>query len=94
MYRVPTPPVSLPVLFSVPRFSFPVPGPFCQILSTHFRCIADDHDGGLCFECVVVVVDVDVVVVVVSVVAVAFAVAGSGGGAGGVGAVRGGNFKK
>ena len=48
------------------------------------RCIADDHDGGLCFEPVVVVV-----------VAVVVAVAAAGGaGAGGVGAVRGGKLKK
>ena len=54
--------------------------------------IADDHDGGLCFEPVVVVV-----VVVVVAVAVAggagVAVAGGAGG-GGVGAVRGGKLKE
>ena len=46
------------------------------------RCIADDHDGGLCFEPVVVVV-----------VAVAVA-GGAGAGGGGVGAVRGGKLKE
>ena len=55
------------------------------------RCIADDHDGGLCFEPVVVVVVVAGGVVAV-VVAVAVAAAG-GAGAGGVGAVRGGKLK-
>ena len=54
------------------------------------RCIADDHDGGLCFEPVVVVVAGGVVAVVV---AVAVAAAGSAGG-GGVGAVRGGKVKE
>ena len=68
------------------------------------RCIAGDHDGGLCFEPVVDAVDaVDVVVVVVVgvgvgvgvvavVVAVVVAAAGSAG-AGGVGAVRGGKLQ-
>ena len=72
------------------------------------RCIADDHDGGLCFEPLVDVVDVVVVVVVVVVVAggvvvvvvtggvvaggVVVAAAGSAG-AGGVGAVRGGKLQ-
>ena len=58
------------------------------------RCIADDHDGGLCFEPVVVVVVVaGGVVAVAVVVAVALAAAG-GAGAGGVGAVRGGKLNK
>ena len=48
------------------------------------RRIVDDHDGGLCFEPVVVVV-----VVVVDIVDIV-----DGAGAGGVGAVRGGNLKK
>ena len=51
------------------------------------RCIADDHDGGLCFEPVVVVV----VAVAVAGVAVA---GGAGAGGGGVGAVRGGRLKE
>ena len=49
------------------------------------RCIADDHDGGLCFE---------PVVVVVVAVAVAAGVAVAAAGAGGVGAVRGGKLKE
>ena len=49
------------------------------------RCIADDHDGGLCFE--------PVVVVVVAVAVAGVAVAGGAGG-GGVGAVRGGRLKE
>ena len=49
------------------------------------RRIADDHDGGLCFELVVVVV----VVVVVDIVDI---VDGAGAGAGGFGAVREGNL--
>ena len=49
--------------------------------------IADDHDGGLCFEPVVVVV----VAVAVAGVAVA---GGAGAGGGGVGAVRGGKLKE
>ena len=58
------------------------------------RCIADDHDGGLCFEPLVDVVVVAVAVVVAGgvVVAVVVAVAGSAG-AGGVGAVRGGKLR-
>ena len=51
------------------------------------RCIADDHDGGLCFEPVVVAV----VAVAVAGVAVA---GGAGAGGGGVGAVRGGRLKE
>ena len=59
------------------------------------RCIADDHDGGLCFEPVVVVDVVVVVVVAGGVVAVAVAAAGgAGAGGGGVGAVRGGKLKE
>ena len=68
------------------------------------RCIADDHDGGLCFEPVVDVVDIvaaavvvvvagGVVAVAVAVVAVAVAAAGRAG-AGGVGAVRGGKLQE
>ena len=53
------------------------------------RCIADNDDGGLCFEPFVVVVVV-VVVLLVSVV-LGFV---DGTGVGGVGAVRGGNLKK
>ena len=49
------------------------------------RCIADNDDGGLCLEPVVV----DVVVVVVVVLDFV-----DGTGAGGVGAVRGGKLKK
>ena len=49
------------------------------------RCIADNDDGGLCLEPVVVVV------VVVGLVVLDFV---DGTGAGGVGAVRGGNLKK
>ena len=52
------------------------------------RCIADDHDGGLCFEPVVDVVAAAVVVVVVAVAG------GAGAGGGGVGAVRGGKLKE
>ena len=52
------------------------------------RCIADDHDGGLCFEIVVVVV---VAVAVAGGAGAGVAVAGgAGAGGGGVGAVRGG----
>ena len=57
------------------------------------RCIADDHDGGLCFEPVVVVVVAGGVVAVVVAVAVA-AAAGARAGGGGVGAVRGGKLKE
>ena len=49
------------------------------------RCIADNDDGGLCFERLVVVV------VVVGQCCFGFC---GGTGAGGVGAVRGGNLKK
>ena len=56
------------------------------------RCIADDHDGGLCFQPVVVVVAGGVVAG--GVVAVAVVVAVSVAAAGGVGAVRGGKLKK
>ena len=51
------------------------------------RRIADDHDGGLCFEPVAAVV-----VVVVVVMVVVDIVDGAGAGAGGFGAVRGGNL--
>ena len=54
------------------------------------RCIADDHDGGLCFEPVVVVV---VAVAVAGGAGVAVA-GGAGAGGGGVGAVRGGKLKE
>ena len=69
------------------------------------RCIADDRDGGLCSETVVVVVVVVIVVVVVVVVvfvvvvvvvvAVVVFVVAVGAGAGGscVGGVRGGKLK-
>ena len=56
------------------------------------RCIADDHDGGLCFEPVVVVV---VAVAVAGGAGAGVAVAGgAGAGGGGVGAVRGGKLKE
>ena len=60
------------------------------------RCIADNDDGGLCLEPLVVVVVVVVVVVAVVVVVVVQCCFGfcGGTGAGGVGAVRGGNVKK
>ena len=51
------------------------------------RRIVDDHDGGLCFEPVVVVV-----VVVVDIVDIVDIVDGAGAGAGGFGAVRGANL--
>ena len=54
------------------------------------RCIADDHDGGLCFEPVVVVV---VAVAVAGGAGVAVA-GGAGAGGGGVGAVKGGKLKE
>ena len=53
--------------------------------------IADDHDGGLCFEPVVVVV---VVVVAVAVAGGAGVAVAGGAGGGGVGAVRGGKLKE
>ena len=45
----PTLPFSLPVLFSVPTFSFPVPGPFCQILSTLFSACWLDRPSSCVF---------------------------------------------
>ena len=56
------------------------------------RRIADDHDGGLCFEPVVVVV---VAVAGAGGAGAGVAVAGgAGAGGGGVGAVRGGKLKE
>ena len=56
------------------------------------RYIADDHDGGLCFEPVVVVV---VAAAVAGGAGAGVAVAGgAGAGGGGVGAVRGGKLKE
>ena len=56
------------------------------------RCIADNDDGGLCFEPLVVVVVVVVVVLDFVVVLVLDFVDGTG--SSGDGAVRGGNLKK